>query len=73
MLFRSVKLNTENLTLPEQFQIISNTDNNYQIQISENATSNQLLNALIEKGEILSFQEKIPTMEDIFIKAVKDE
>ncbi len=69
----SVKLNTENLTLPEQFQIISNTDNNYQIQISENATSNQLLNALIEKGEIISFQEKIPTMEDIFIKAVKNE
>lgn len=69
----SVKLNTENLTLPGQFQIISNTDNNYQIQISENATSNQLLNALIEKGEIISFQEKIPTMEDIFIKAVKNE
>ncbi len=69
----SVKINTENLTLPEQFQIISNTDNNYQIQISENATSNQLLNALIEKCEIISFQEKIPTMEDIFIKAVKDE
>ena len=69
----SVKINTENLTLSEQFQIISNTDNNYQIQISENATSNQLLNALIEKGEIISFQEKIPTMEDIFIKAVKDE
>jgi ABC-2 type transport system ATP-binding protein len=59
--------------LPKQFQIISNTDNNYQIQITENATSNQLLNALIEKGEIISFQEKIPTMEDIFIKAVKDE
>ena len=69
----SVKINTENLTLSEQFQIISNTDNNYQIQITENATSNQLLNALIEKGEIISFQEKIPTMEDIFIKAVKDE
>jgi ABC-2 type transport system ATP-binding protein len=69
----SVKINTENLTLSEQFQIISNTDNNYQIQISQDATSNQLLNALIEKGEIISFQEKIPTMEDIFIKAVKDE
>ena len=69
----SVKINTENLTLSEQFQIISNTDNNYQIQISENATSNQLLNALIEKGEIISFEEKIPTMEDIFIKEVRDE
>ena len=69
----SVKINTENLTLSEQFQIISNTDNNYQIQISQDATSNQLLNALIEKGEIISFEEKIPTMEDIFIKEVRDE
>ena len=45
----------------------------YQFQIKDNSSSNDLLNALIGQGEIISFEEKIPTMEDIFIKAVKDE
>ncbi len=66
-------LKTENLSLPEHFEIISKEMEEYQIQIKDNSSSNDLLNALIGQGEILSFQEKIPTMEDIFIKAVKDE
>ena len=68
-----VALKTENLTLAENFEIISKEMEEYQIQIKDNSSSNDLLNALMGQGEILSFQEKIPTMEDIFIKAVKDE
>ncbi len=68
-----VALKTENLTLAENFEIISKEMEEYQIQIKDNSSSNDLLNALIGQGEIISFEEKIPTMEDIFIKAVKDE
>ena len=68
-----VALKTDNLTLAENFEIISKEMEEYQIQIKDNSSSNDLLNALIGQGEIISFEEKIPTMEDIFIKAVKDE
>ena len=59
--------------MAENFEIISKEMEEYQIQIKDNSSSNDLLNALIGQGEIISFEEKIPTMEDIFIKAVKDE
>ena len=68
-----VALKTDNLTLAKNFEIISKEMEEYQIQIKDNSSSNDLLNALIGQGEIISFEEKIPTMEDIFIKAVKDE
>jgi len=68
-----VALKTDNLILAENFEIISKEMEKYQIQIKDNSSSNDLLNALIGQGEIISFEEKIPTMEDIFIKAVKDE
>ena len=68
-----VALKTDYLTLAENFEIISKEMEEYQIQIKDNSSSNDLLNALIGQGEIISFEEKIPTMEDIFIKAVKDE
>ena len=67
-----VALKTDNLTLAENFEIISKEMEEYQIQIKDNSSSNDLLNALIGQGEIISFEEKIPTMEDIFIKAVKN-
>ena len=68
-----VALKTDNLTLAENFEIISKEMEEYQIQIKDNSSSNDLLNALIGQGEIISLEEKIPTMEDIFIKAVKDD
>jgi len=34
------------------------------------ATANQLLQTLLPKTEIISFQEKIPSMGDIFIQLV---
>ena len=68
-----VELKTENLSLPKNFEIINKENKEYQIQIKDNASANDLLKALLQYGEIISFKEKIPTMEDIFIKAVNDE
>ena len=69
----SVKIKTEKLALPFDFEILDQKANHYQIQLNENVNANDLLNELIKNGEIISFKEKIPSMEDIFIKAVKDE
>ena len=68
-----VELKTENLSLPKNFEIINRENKEYQIQIKDNASANDLLKALLQNGEIISFKEKIPTMEDIFIKAINDE
>jgi len=69
----SVKLKVDNLVLSNNFKILYRQGNHYQIQLKENTTANDLLNELIKNEEIISFEEKIPSMEDIFIKAVKDE
>ena len=68
-----MELKTENLSLPKNFEIINRDNKEYQIQIKDNASANDLLKALLQNEEIISFKEKIPTMEDIFIKAVNDE
>ena len=68
-----VELKTENLSLPKNFEIINKENKEYQIQIKDNASANNLLKALLQNGEIISFKEKIPTMEDIFIKAINNE
>ena len=68
-----VEIKTENLSLPKNFEIINKENKEYQIQIKDNASANDLLKALLQNEEIISFKEKIPTMEDIFIKAVNDE
>ena len=68
-----MELKTENLSLPKNFEIINKENKEYQIQIKDNASANDLLKALLQNEEIISFKEKIPTMEDIFIKAVNDD
>jgi ABC-2 type transport system ATP-binding protein len=37
-----------------------------------NATPNELLNILVQRGQVTHFVEKIPTVNDIFIKTVTD-
>ena len=69
----SVKVQAEKLVLPKDFEILDQQKYLYQIQLKENATPNDLLNDVIKNGQIISFEEKIPSMEDIFIKAVKGE
>lgn len=60
----------------DKYQVTSQKnieDNHYQsvIQIGQNLTSNQLIKDLVEVTEIQSFNEKIPTMSEIFISLVK--
>ena len=69
----SVNIKTKKLTLTNNFEILHNKNNLYQIQLKNNGNKNKLLYELMKNGEIISFEEKTPTMEDIFIKAVKDE
>jgi len=68
-----VELKTESLSLPKNFEIINKDNKEYQIQIKDNASANDLLKVLLQNEEIISFKEKIPTMEDIFIKAINNE
>jgi len=43
---------------------------NVQIRLLNGMTTNQLLNQMINFGNISSFKELIPSMHDVFIKAV---
>jgi len=43
----------------------------FQVKIKENANSNALLKRLLKIGDIKCFEEKIPSMNDIFIKHIK--
>tara|TARA_B100000902_G_scaffold137256_1_gene135517 strand:- start:55943 stop:56839 length:897 start_codon:yes stop_codon:yes gene_type:complete len=69
----SVELKESNLILPEKFKITNQHENKYQIKITDNITSNDLLKELIHKNYIISFKEMIPTMEDIFIRTINHE
>ena len=42
------------------------------VELNNGFSSNQLLVKMIEFGNIISFKEIIPTMNDIFIKVVND-
>ena len=68
-----VQVEVEELNLPDEFQISKKEKNKFYIQIPENSNSNELLSKLNPQGKIISFKQKIPSMEDIFIKAVSDE
>ena len=57
----------------EEFKITNQHENKYQIKITDNITSNDLLKELIHKNDIISFKEMIPTMEDIFIRTINHE
>lgn len=37
-----------------------------------NATPNELLNVLVQKGQVMHFVEKIPSVNDIFIQTVSE-
>jgi len=60
--------------LPNNLQLISQTEKPhslvFDIQLSPDASPNELLTFFIEKGMIVSFQELLPSMNDIFIEQV---
>jgi len=64
-------------TLGSQFKILDHAENkneNYlRVQHLNDGSNNRLLQAIIPAAEILSFEEIIPSMNDVFIKAVQQD
>ncbi|MFW5755298.1 MAG: DUF4162 domain-containing protein, partial [Tangfeifania sp.] len=60
-----------------QFKILdhaeSKNENFLRVQHLDDGSNNQLLQAIIPAAEILSFEEIIPSMNDVFIKAVQED
>ncbi len=71
----------ENLSIENQnrfrsefdLEVISDTENSFKFNISkpENMSSNDLLMKLTQLGHITQFKEAIPSMNDVFLQAVK--
>ena len=64
------------INLPYYFTIISQIEKThsivFELQILPETPSNELLNYFIQKETIISFQELLPSMNDIFIEAVNN-
>jgi len=62
------------IDLPRHLKLISQTEKPhtvvFDIQLLSNISSNELLVYFMEKGTIVSFQELLPSMNDIFIEQV---
>jgi ABC-2 type transport system ATP-binding protein len=68
----SVILSQVTSALPSDWAPLTSDDGNFHFSFPLNGrTPNQLLKELMEYGEILEFQEQIPSMEQIFIHQVK--
>ncbi|KAF0236934.1 MAG: ABC transporter [Prolixibacteraceae bacterium] len=68
--------NVVNQVLNNQFKILGHVENNrinqITVEYSHGKSNNDLIQALIPVSEILSFEEKIPSMNDVFIRAVEE-
>jgi ABC-2 type transport system ATP-binding protein len=66
--------NISDINLPHYFKLISQNEKNhsmvFDIQILQKTPSNELLTYFIEKNTIISFQELLLSMNDIFIETV---
>ena len=69
-------INLLKATLTTQYKIIENKqkngDNFVRVRILNDISTNNLLNAMLSSGNIISFREIIPSMNDVFIKVVED-
>ena len=54
------------------FSIISQKENNYSLLLKEGKTQQEALQNIIQQTEIISFRKEIPSMEEIFIKAINN-
>ena len=72
----SVDFSSSNLdflnALPEPFKLVNK--NNYQadIQILNHTPASDLIRVLLDKSDIKAFEEKIPTINEIFIRTVQE-
>ena len=66
-----IEVNSNNLKL-DGFEIIHQNENNFTVQVPSDKNSKELITEILKTSEITSFNEKIPSMEEIFIKTVSN-
>ncbi|MBT4737838.1 MAG: ABC transporter ATP-binding protein [Flavobacteriales bacterium] len=66
-----IELNSNNLKL-DGFEIIHQDENNFTVKVPSDRNSKELITEILKNSEIISFNEKIPSMEEIFIKTVSN-
>ena len=66
-----IELNSNNLKL-DGFEIIHQDENNFTVKVPSERNSKELITEILKTSEIISFNEKIPSMEEIFIKTVSN-
>ncbi len=69
----TIKFQNPDIQLPENqnFQIINRRNSTFTVKIL-NGSANDLLNYATQFGNIILFEEKLPTLDEIFISAVKN-
>jgi ABC-type uncharacterized transport system, ATPase component len=66
-------ITTDNvLSENDYFSIINQKDTNYSLLLKEGKTQQEALQSIIQHTEIISFRKEIPSMEEIFIKAINN-
>jgi len=58
-------------TLPEEYQLIHKNSHKAEIQIKNDVPASTLIRYLLDKSDITAFEEKIPSINEIFIKTVQ--
>ena len=66
-----IEVNSNNLKL-DGFEIIHQDENNFTVKVPSDKNSKELITEILKTSEIISFNEKIPSMEEIFIKTVSN-
>lgn len=69
--FSSSNLNFLNV-LPESFKLINKNNHQAEIQILNQTPASDLIRFLLDKSDIKAFEEKIPTINEIFIRTVQE-
>ena len=54
------------------FSIVKQKATNYSLLLKDGKTQQEALQSIIQQTEIISFRKEIPSMEEIFIKAIKN-
>jgi len=66
-------ITTDNvLSENDYFSIINQKETNYNLLLKEGKTQQEALQSIIQQTEIISFRKEIPSMEEIFIKAINN-
>lgn len=55
------------------FDILEHNEHTALIKAKQNQSSNQLLSQLIDQIDVISFNEKLPTINDIFLQSISNE